>query len=62
MPLEIKELYIKLTVNTTDRNAVAPPASSAATGGGGVQVTGNEAIIAECVEQVLYILQQKYER
>jgi len=62
MPVEIKELYIKLTVNATDGNAAVSPANASAVGGGAQQSAGNEAIIAECVEQVLYILQQKYER
>jgi hypothetical protein len=59
MPIEIRELHIRVAVN-------APPAKGAPTtqnqpaakGAGGDQ----DAIVAECVEQVLNIMQMRKER
>ena len=63
MPIEIKELHIRVTVNTTPGGQ---PAGQQSTAGGNSGKAGsggdNEAIIAECVEQVLQILQNKTER
>jgi hypothetical protein len=59
MPIEIKELHISVAVNA--QQAVAgqhSPASGAQTGGG----ADREALVAECVEQVLQILRNKSER
>jgi len=62
MPVEIKELHIRVTVNAggdgkgTAGNA---PARSASPVPGGAD---KETIVAECVEQVLEILQNKSER
>ncbi|MDD5268370.1 MAG: DUF5908 family protein [Methylococcales bacterium] len=60
MPIEIKELHIHVVVN-------ASPSGQPSTGhqgeaGGGGQSNDNEAIVAECVEQVMKILQNKMER
>ena len=59
MPIEIKELHIRVAVN-------APPGSSAPAGGGGKSKGGGadekDDIVAECVEQVLNILQSKRDR
>lgn len=59
MPVEIKELHIRLTVNATEGTPSEPQ-----TGGNDVKSSDAErqAIIAECVEQVLEILQNKSER
>jgi hypothetical protein len=63
MPVEIKELHIRVTVNaggTGEGAAGKSPSRSATppkTGG-----EDKEAIVAECVEQVLEILQNKSER
>lgn len=50
MPIEIKELHIRVTVNAPD--ATAQPtqqlAAPSATGGG---TADREALLAECVEQ-----------
>jgi hypothetical protein len=62
MAIEIKELHIRVAINT--------PQSGKPTGGqtaaAGASNTGSdderEAIVAECVEQVLQILQNKMER
>ena len=63
MPIEIKELHIHVTVDASQDGRTSPPAS----GGAGNQGSGDpdhdkDAIVAECVEQVLQILQHKKER
>ena len=64
MPIEIKELHIRVALNPPQPG----PASSAATGAASSGKTGSnsnddkDAIVAECVEQVLEILQRKLER
>jgi hypothetical protein len=63
MPIEIKELHIHVVVNAASGQAASKPqtgteASNAASGGGG----DKDTIVAECVEQVLEILQHKRER
>jgi len=65
MPIEIKELHIRITVNAPEGGAAGAgtTAGAAATptpvGGG---AGDKEAIVAECVEQVLSILHEKLER
>jgi hypothetical protein len=59
MPLEIKELHIRVTVNTPDTNTSG---RSTAQPNNAPKAPDNEALIAECVEQVLHILQQRQER
>ena len=62
MPIEIKELHIKVEVSPSGGKApgaVSPPGAS---GGGAGGAGGKDEIIAECVEQVLTILQNKRER
>lgn len=60
MPIEIKELHIRITVNTPPKehqdNGKKPSSASS------YETTETEALIAECVEQVLQILQNKLER
>ena len=62
MPIEIKELHISVVVNAASGQAASKPPAGVETGnmqsGGG----DKDAIIAECVEQVLEILQNKRER
>ncbi|MFC3443800.1 DUF5908 family protein [Sphingobium rhizovicinum] len=59
MPVEIRELHIRVTVD-------GGAAKSAATAGGrahaGEAEADRDAIVAECVEQVLQILQTRKER
>ena len=55
MPVEIRELHIRVAVNA---DTAKPPAPSKSDGGAADQ----DAIVAECVEQVLRIIQAKKER
>ena len=61
MPIEIKELHIRVVVNAApagkESAAQGPSASGAKIMGG-----DKDAIVAECVEQVLQILRNKGER
>jgi len=64
MPIEIKELHIRVSVNATPGGQ---PAGQQATAGGSSSSDAgrgedHDALIAECVEQVLQILQNKMER
>jgi hypothetical protein len=52
MPIEIKELHIKINVNEGSK----PPTSSTAKKG------KDEDAVAECVEQVMKIIERKKER
>jgi hypothetical protein len=64
MPIEIKELHIRVAVNTPQGGQTT--GGQAATGGspdtGGDGANGKEAIVADCVEQVLEILKNKMDR
>lgn len=51
MPIEIKELHIRVAVTTS-------PAPLPSAGGGAER----DAIVSECIEQVIHILQNKAER
>ena len=54
MPIEIRELHIKAVVSTEQEQTAGSQAEQ--------QETDREAIVAECVEQVLEILREKAER
>ena len=56
MPVEIRELHIRVAVNSEPAKPSAP--AKFATGDG----ADKDAIVAECVEQVLRIVQAKKER
>lgn len=58
MPIEIRELHIKVAVDA--KAGGKPPAS--AKGGGGNGSADKDALIEECVEQVLRIMQAREER
>ena len=60
MPIEIKELHIRVTVNTGTGKAGDAAKSTPAPGAGGG--SSKETILAECVEQVLQVVQNKKER
>jgi Family of unknown function (DUF5908) len=59
MPIEIKELHIRVAVNAAPPGSAPPAAKAPGAGAGGAD---RDAIVAECVEQVLDILQGKKER
>jgi hypothetical protein len=58
MPIEIKELIIRLTVNTT------PATGQNGSGQAKADITPQlkQEIIEECVEKILEILEEKQER
>lgn len=63
MPIEIKELHIKVAVNVPQTGQSSEGKSAA----GAIKQSANsgadkDEIVAECVEQVLQILQHKKER
>lgn len=63
MPIEIKELHIRVAVNTSPGRQ--PSGEQTANGSRLRNSTGDDAtemIVAECVEQVLQILQNRMER
>lgn len=59
MPIEIRELHIRVAVSPeAGAQPAAPPSGAPAEGGG----ADKDALVAECVEQVVQILQAKRER
>jgi hypothetical protein len=58
MPVEIKELHIRVSVNapSSGRPAGVPAPPDAA------DPTSREALVAECVEHVLQVLSDRQER
>jgi len=64
MPVEIRELHIKVTVNEAPQGEGANAGREAGERSGGGENAGadRDAIVAECVEQVLRIMQNKRER
>ncbi len=56
MPIEIRELNIRVSVNQQQQETDAPDAAS--TG----NIAGKDEIIAECIEQVMEILHKQKER
>lgn len=63
MPIEIKELHIRVEVNAPPAGQPASGAGAAPEGRAGSSGAGEkDALVAECVEQVLQILQSKTER
>ncbi|HZV69394.1 MAG TPA: DUF5908 family protein [Saprospiraceae bacterium] len=61
MPIEIKELHIRLTVNAPEGGSPSP-GPNASSSQGNNNTGDKETIVAECIEQVLKILQDKRER
>lgn len=59
MPIEIRELHIRVAVNPEAQHQAPAPASGSA---GGEAHLEKDAIVAECVEQVLQIIQSRKER
>jgi hypothetical protein len=56
VPIEIKELHIRVSVNAS---AAAKPAGAPGPAADG---EGHEALVAECVERVLEVLRDSRER
>lgn len=61
MPIEIKELHIRVSVNSSASLPSTGPTSSVSAREGNDKA-GVDTIVAECVEQVLGILESKRER
>jgi hypothetical protein len=58
MPIEIKELHIRVTINVpSDGNP-----GSAEKQEPGLNASNREELVAACVEQVMQILKDKHER
>lgn len=64
MPIEIKELHIRIAVNTPNDKQVSGHAGVSAVSGMDTALDAEEkdALVAECVEQVIQILHDKAER
>ncbi|CAA9262161.1 MAG: hypothetical protein AVDCRST_MAG95-2353 [uncultured Adhaeribacter sp.] len=66
MPIEIRELHIKVIIdpnNSPNQNANAGgPSTSGNPGSNNNGDSDRDALVAECVEQVMAILQAKNER
>lgn len=58
MPIEIRELIIKVSVTSPDASQAGGSNSSSS----GNRIQNKEEIVAECVEKVMEILQHKTER
>lgn len=62
MPIEIKELHIRVAINAP-QSGQRPEGGAAAPGNGSAaNDSAKDAIVAECVEQVLQVIQNKAER
>lgn len=62
MPIEIRELHIKVTVNAPQAQQSAGIDHASAGNSSPINQVEKEAMVAECVEQVLQILHHKNER
>ncbi|WGG48145.1 DUF5908 family protein [Rugamonas sp. DEMB1] len=62
MPIEIRELHIKVAVTGGGPGAGAGAAAQPPGAADGAGEQAQQALVAECVEQVLRILQNKMER
>ncbi len=62
MPIEIKELHIKVKVSPPDSSNGSGASSASQSGNGGLSASEKQEIIAECIEQVMKILENKKER
>ncbi|MEO6548942.1 MAG: DUF5908 family protein [Ferruginibacter sp.] len=61
MPLEIRELQINVTVNQQGASGAAGTASNSASGGA-ANADEKKALVNQCVEQVIDIINNKKER
>ena len=60
MPIEIRELIIKATVSSASGNGAGTGTGAAS--GTNNNVPPNEELVNICVEKILRILKEKYER
>jgi len=61
MPLEIRELHIKVTVNQPQQNSGASQASESP-GNAKMNDDDKEALINQCIDEVMEIMNAKKER
>jgi len=62
MPIEIRELHIKVSVTTSQAGQSAQGAGSSGSGSNDSAGNNKEEIVAACVEKVMEILHNKTER
>lgn len=62
MPIVIKELHIRVTLNNPENAASQASRQHIQPTAGENDGVNKDAIVAECVEQVLHILKEKTER
>ena len=64
MPIEIRELNIRVSVNQSppEQDSSKGGGSGKQGGGGGGGGADKDQIIAECVDQIMEILKNKHER
>ncbi len=62
MPIEIRELTIKVTVDQPSPQAQQPGGGAPAAGGGAAAGGDKDSVLAQCVEQILDIMKNKRER
>jgi hypothetical protein len=60
MPIEIRELQIRVTVNQPGQEG--PPAGAAGAAGGGGGDDEKDKMVAQCVEETLRVLREREER
>ena len=62
MPIEIRELHIKVSVTSPDTSQTAARSASSGAGSAASDAHNTEKIVAVCVEKVMEILKNKTER
>lgn len=62
MPIEIKELYIRVAVNAPRSGQLTEGSTNIPGKKSSIDDSVKDAIIADCIEQVLQIIQNKAER
>ncbi len=62
MPIEIRELHIKMSVSSPQAGQASPGTTSPQRSSNESRSSDKEELVAACVEKVLEILQNKTER
>ena len=62
MPIEIRELHIKVSVTSPDTSQSVVRTTSSGSGAAASNANNTEEIVAACVEKVMEILKNKTER